>query len=303
VYDGRVQLPKTLGTIPASATGQRVSITVTGFTTDVAEEVTDCARQTQVSSENARILRRSIQTYSPDKILFVPMPLKYACYDVDCSASGSDSTCKAGRCVDANVPVESLVEYDDKLVFGDSATCFRALRDTVNGAEVAGCVDPASPVETVNDVKCIYKLPDAAPGTGLNVVAVYDGGFLEEILDMGRSARRRHRALLTQLVAHLLKLEHSPATEPRRHWLSEAATFRIDAKREAADAPSINGRIDFMDLFQDARRIAIDGMRVDGVDGREIPSACPYDLDTQILADGWFPENRHTFIEDRCVFG
>jgi len=186
VYDGRVQLPKTLGTIPASATGQRVSITVTGFTTDTAEEVTDCGRQVQVSKENARILRRSIQTYSPDKILFVPMPLKYACYDVDCSAGGSDSTCKAGRCVDANVPVESLAEYDDKLVFGDSASCFRALRDTVNGADVAGCVDPASPVETVDAAKCIYKLPDAAPGTGLNVVAVYDGGFLEEILDLDK---------------------------------------------------------------------------------------------------------------------
>jgi hypothetical protein len=186
VYDGRVQLPKTLGTIPASASGQRVSITVTGFTTDTAEEVTDCGRQVQVSKENARILRRSIQTYSPDKILFVPMPLKYACYDVDCSTGGSDSTCKAGRCVDANVPVESLAEYDDKLVFGDSASCFRALRDTVNGAEVPGCVDPASPVETVDATKCIYKLPDAAPGTGLNVVAVYDGGFLEEILDVDK---------------------------------------------------------------------------------------------------------------------
>jgi hypothetical protein len=176
VYDGRVQLPKTLGTIPNQIAGQRVSITVTGFTTDVAEEVTDCGRQAQVSVENARILRRSIQTYAADKILFVPMPLKYACYDVDCSASGSDSTCKAGRCVDANVPVESLAEYDDKLVFGD----------TVNGAEVAGCVDPASPVETVDATKCIYKLPDAAPGTGLNVVAVYDGGFLEEILDLDK---------------------------------------------------------------------------------------------------------------------
>jgi hypothetical protein len=119
----------------------------------------------------------------------------------------------------------------------------------------------------------------------------YDN-LIEEILDVGRSARRRHCALLTQLVAHLLKLEQSPAAEPRRHWMSEAATFRIDAKREAADAPSISGRIDLLDLFQDARRIAIDGMRIDGVDGRDIPLTCPYDLDTQILADGWFPENR-----------
>ncbi len=117
--------------------------------------------------------------------------------------------------------------------------------------------------------------------------------LIEEILDMGRSVRRRYRSLLTRLVAQLLKLEHSPADQHRRHWMGEAAAFRVDAKREADDAPSIRTGLDLAGLYADARRIAADGMAVDGLDVRDLPTVCPYDLDTQILADGWFPGNRH----------
>jgi hypothetical protein len=117
--------------------------------------------------------------------------------------------------------------------------------------------------------------------------------LIEEVLGLGRSVHRRYRSLLTQLVAHLLKLEHSPADQPRRHLMGEASTFRTDAKREAEDAPSIRASLDLEGLYEDARRMAADGMAVDGIAVFALPTTCPYDLDTQILADGWFPENRH----------
>jgi hypothetical protein len=127
--------------------------------------------------------------------------------------------------------------------------------------------------------------PDGDPGIDCE-------NLIEEILDSGRSVRRRYRSLPTQHVAHLPKRVHSPTDQPRRPWMAEASTFRIDAKRKADDAQSIRAGLDLAGIRADAGRIAADGMAVDGLDVRDLPTVCPDGLDTQILADGWFPGNR-----------
>ena len=41
----------------------------------------------------------------------------------------------------------------------------------------------------------------------------------EEVEDLGKSQRHAVESLLERVLEHLLKLEHSPAADPRRGWL------------------------------------------------------------------------------------
>jgi hypothetical protein len=117
--------------------------------------------------------------------------------------------------------------------------------------------------------------------------------LIEEILDMGRSVERAYRSYLVQIIVHLLKLEFSPADAPRRHWMREVSLFRLSADAEIDDAPSVRRRLDVEKTYRTARKAAAIDLADDGVCAKDLPPTCPYDLDTQILADGWFPENRH----------
>ena len=69
--------------------------------------------------------------------------------------------------------------------------------------------------------------------------------------------------------------------------------FRSEARRRVKVAPSLRGRTDLPDLYVEARRRAARALEQDAVPASALPATCPYDLDTQILAEDWFPENRH----------
>jgi hypothetical protein len=215
VYDGKVQLPRSLGALPRSAAGTPVIIAVTGFTAaDTDDPATQAGQIAQSpgygcqipasvgnnlgNGGGARVLRVSRQPYSPNQILFVPMPLKFSCYDVACGNSSGDKTCKAGRCVDATTQVSSLSEYSDSLLFGADGTCFT----------LDGCFNDqvTVPPLTVDDAQCIYALPGAVggpalpdgvtaptppagvtlPADGLNVRVTFDSGLGTEILDLDK---------------------------------------------------------------------------------------------------------------------
>ena len=49
----------------------------------------------------------------------------------------------------------------------------------------------------------------------------------EEIDDLGRSVRRELRRRLTVIVEHLMKLEHSPAIDPRGGWMDTINRVRL----------------------------------------------------------------------------
>jgi hypothetical protein len=198
VYDGKVQLPRSLGQLPALGKPgpDPITETVTGFTEEYAEasgkRVFDDCNQVApkvgaAAGQGARILRRSRQPYVADSILFLPMPLKYSCFDTDC---GSESeTCKAGRCVDARIDETKLPKYSDELLDGTGGACFRA----------AQCFAAGVPPAVVNADDCTFavpntpsappELPGAPPnpfpsgGDGVNVEVTYDGGLNREILD------------------------------------------------------------------------------------------------------------------------
>jgi hypothetical protein len=54
----------------------------------------------------------------------------------------------------------------------------------------------------------------------------------EEIADLGQEQRHALRSWTMRIIEHVLLLEHSPATEPCRHWAREISGFRteIDAR-------------------------------------------------------------------------
>jgi hypothetical protein len=198
VYDGKVQLPRSLGTFPntdgALASGP-VTYTILGLSekdpdNSSNELLSSCATPTNSGSTKPRILRRSRQPYVPDEILFLPMPLKFACFEKFCP---DDQTCKGGKCVSAVLPdpQKVLVRYRPELVDGTGGECFRSSQ----------CMAASLPAVLVDPATCTYAVantpsspapsfglpnPFSGPssGEGVNVEVLYDGGLVREVLDL-----------------------------------------------------------------------------------------------------------------------
>jgi hypothetical protein len=193
VYDGKVRLPKTLGVQQAgTAPGTPINISVVGFDVPQSSQIGAFTDQSSIPAVGAtesnanpgvngggRILRSTTQPYQQGQIIYVPMPLHYSCYDVDCgptalSASGASCgagnspttgpcTCKAGLCVDPTVtdPTTEPV-YNNSFTDSTANTCFRVFTDTnASGAKQPGCMDFGITPLTVDAAHCIYALPDS----------------------------------------------------------------------------------------------------------------------------------------------
>jgi hypothetical protein len=229
VYDNKVRLPRTLGVVKGTtAPGTPITITVAGYSvpasasygafSDTGDPQVGTVEAPIDQGGGARILRRSRQPYVDNRILYVPMPLHFSCYDVDCGqiATASDPTlsklcsdntctCKAGLCVAPDTDPTQLPDYTDDLVYGTTNTCFRPFSDKdANGNPQAGCMDWGIGPQVLDAQNCIFALPDTASvpadagpydpaiplpyvtladqGGGLNVRAVYDNSS-SEVLD------------------------------------------------------------------------------------------------------------------------
>ena len=114
----------------------------------------------------------------------------------------------------------------------------------------------------------------------------------EEIESLGRSQRHELRSRIAVILEHLLKLEHSPAIEPRRGWMDTIARERSDVELRLEDSPSLRGDITRMvaDEKKRAIRNAIRALNRHGEGSPEAVaklSAAGYTED-QVLGD-WFP--------------
>jgi hypothetical protein len=197
VYNGRVQLPRSLGEFPSRGTPgpDPITVTVSGFTEEISSSVNNdvldncTVAAPKVGQSGTRILRRSRQPYVADNVLFLPMPLKFSCFDMK-GCEDETKTCKAGRCVDANTDERKLPKFSDELVDGTGGACFNANL----------CFAAAAPAVVVNADDCTYAVPNSPPssppqiegappnpfpksGDGVNVEITYDGGLNREILD------------------------------------------------------------------------------------------------------------------------
>ncbi len=116
--------------------------------------------------------------------------------------------------------------------------------------------------------------------------------LIEEVEELRKTEQRTVESHVINIIAHLLKLEYSPAVEPRRGWRETVDTQRDDL----ADAltPSLSRYLDarWHAKYPSARRRAARGLAQDGIDLRDLPERCPYTLD-QVKDPDWWPRNRH----------
>lgn len=116
----------------------------------------------------------------------------------------------------------------------------------------------------------------------------------EEIESMGRSDRRGVTSHLATVIEHFLKLEHSPAADPRRGWMLSVLNARQQAEVLLEESPSLRAKVsDILPLaWKYGRRDATNGLAVDSVPSSDIPRDCPYTVE-QVQNPDWWPANRH----------
>lgn len=82
-----------------------------------------------------------------------------------------------------------------------------------------------------------------AAGVGTNLPLDWEN-LAEEIESLGRSQRRELRSRLAVILEHLMKLDHSPATEPRTGWMDTISRERSSIEDLLQDSPSSEGKSD-----------------------------------------------------------
>ena len=121
----------------------------------------------------------------------------------------------------------------------------------------------------------------------------------EEVEELGMQARNAVRSQLERVIEHLLKLEHSPAAEPRAGWMNSVDDAR--ARTEDAMTPTIRRETEpsLSMLYRRARRRVARDLVAHGEKkaARALPADCPYAFD-DLIADDWWPVNRHGLRDD-----
>jgi hypothetical protein len=91
------------------------------------------------------------------------------------------------------------------------------------------------------------------------------------------------------ILEHLLKLEHSPAVDPRRGWAETIERERIFVEDLLQDSPSLRGEIDAM-IAHAVPRAARLAARSMGKHGETTRFPVPEYRADHVLGD-WFPGN------------
>lgn len=192
VTNGITVLPATLGVLGAAGLkpSDTVTVQVLGLRTEASEFDTDCygkrAEPNQETNREVLVIRRRRLTFVDGRILYLPLPLKESCSDTSCDA---EQTCVAGACVSMDVDPKTLPDYDERLTFGTTNTCFNGDLCLPSGGTF--------PPLLTNAETCTFKaqwppdLPQPNPGD-LNVRAVYNS-FGTEVLDLDAAGTVREQ--------------------------------------------------------------------------------------------------------------
>jgi hypothetical protein len=113
--------------------------------------------------------------------------------------------------------------------------------------------------------------------------------LIEEVEDLGGAAKKSVRSRLRTIIEHLLKLEHSPALDPRPGWRDTIRTERDDLLDDLTPTLSRELEQELAGLYTQARKRAEGSLRDHGelAAADALPATCPYTLD-QITGD-WLP--------------
>jgi hypothetical protein len=114
----------------------------------------------------------------------------------------------------------------------------------------------------------------------------------EEIDSLGASERRTLASHVRTVIEHLMKLEASPATDPRNGWIATILRARDDIEDVLKTSPSLRREVAEVIERQviRARRVVRVELAQRGESVRANPDSLAYAED-QVLGD-WFPEPR-----------
>lgn len=113
----------------------------------------------------------------------------------------------------------------------------------------------------------------------------------EEIESLGNSQRDAVRSQILRVIEHLLKLAHSPASDPRIGWMESVVEARDALNYQLSATLRRDIETILPELYRRARRRAGLGLTRYGEQGAAttLPDNCPFTLD-DILRDDWYPE-------------
>lgn len=88
----------------------------------------------------------------------------------------------------------------------------------------------------------------------------------EEIESLGRSERSSLRSQIRRVLEHLMKLEASPAQDPRRGWIDSIIEAQTSIEDTLRDSPSLRREVSgiIQDEIPRARRIGRERMKLYG---------------------------------------
>ena len=115
----------------------------------------------------------------------------------------------------------------------------------------------------------------------------------EEIESLGKSDRRELRWQITRILRHLLKLEASPAAEPRTGWRATIDEARTEVEGLLEDSPSLRRETHALikKQIRAAARLAADdlGRHGESIDAIRARLEGGGYTEEQVLGD-WFPD-------------
>ena len=112
----------------------------------------------------------------------------------------------------------------------------------------------------------------------------------EEIETLGRSERGSLKSQLATIVEHLVKLQASPAPEPRAGWRATIRRCRLSIEELLDDNPSLRPVVDKLvaDAMKTGRRLAEVAFEEHGETPLVDPQRLAYSK-AQVLGE-WFPD-------------
>jgi len=124
----------------------------------------------------------------------------------------------------------------------------------------------------------------------------------EEVESMGRDQAHAVMSALTTIIEHLLKLEFSPAADPRRGWRLSVLNARDDLDGRLEDNPSLATPNKLAELaakaWKHGRKRTVGALRLFGEAdaATQIPTDCPYSIE-QLASSDWWPANRTGLVD------
>ena len=112
----------------------------------------------------------------------------------------------------------------------------------------------------------------------------------EEIESVGRSERAALSSHISNVLEHLIKLQISPATDPRAGWKETILRGRSEAEELLRDSPSLRPSVGdiIARRLPTARRLAVAALGVHGERPISDPNLLTFD-EAQVLGE-WFPD-------------